>query len=186
MCPEQQKPHGLLLDHLDLLTVQDRSLPVLDLACGTGRNGLLLAQQGIPVVFADRSGAALEAVGQRLAQDKLSGRIWQVDLELPGSNPLSGQYFNAIIVFRYLHRPLFPAVLNAVIPGGLMIYETFSIGNRRFGRPHNPDFLLQPGELKDLFRDWQILFHSEAIRHNPDRAVAGIVARKPGAGEPVR
>ncbi len=174
-----QQTQELLLDHLDLLTSLDRSLPVLDLACGTGRNGLVLAQQGIPVVFADRSDAALETVKQRLTHDELPGHIWQVDLELPDTNPLSGQYFNGIIVFRYLHRPLFPALLNAVTPGGLVVYETFTIENRRFGRPENPDFLLLPGELKSLFKNWEIIFDDESILHQPDRAVARIVARKP-------
>ena len=176
-----RKPQGLLLDHLDFLTGLDRSLPVLDLACGTGRNGLVLAQQGIPVVFADRSSTALEVVKQHLVRDNLPGRIWQVDLESPGTNPLSGQNFSAIIVFRYLHRPLFPALLNVVIPGGLVVYETFTIDNSRFGRPDNPDFLLLPGELKTLFKDWEIIFHFEGIRHDPDRAVAQIVVRKPSA-----
>jgi len=174
-----EKTQGLLLDHLDLLTDLDRTLPVLDLACGTGGNGLVLAQQGIPVVFADRSSTALEIVRQHLARNKLPGRTWQVDLELPDSNPLSGQSFNAIIVFRYLHRPLFPALLNAVTPGGLVVYETFTIENRRFGRPENPDFLLLPGELKSLFRNWEIIFDDESILHHPDRAVARIVAQKP-------
>lgn len=179
MNSDLQQAQELLLDHLHLLTSLNQSLPVLDLACGTGRNGLVLAKQGIPVVFADRSAAALEAVKQHLVRNKLPGRIWQVDLELPDDNPLSGQTFNAIIVFRYLHRPLFPTLLDAVVPGGLVVYETFTVGNRRFGRPHNPDFLLLPGELKDLFKAWEIIFHSEGTLHNPDRAMARIVARKP-------
>lgn len=176
-----QKPQEVLLDHLELLTNLDRSLPVLDLACGTGRNGLILAQLGIPVVFADRSAAAMEVIKQRLDRDKLPGRLWQVDLELPDTDPLSGQTFSAIIVFRYLHRPLFPALLNAVTPGGLVVYETFTAENRRFGRPDNPDFLLLPGELKTLFRNWEIIFDDECILSKPDRAVARIVARKPVA-----
>jgi SAM-dependent methyltransferase len=171
-----------LLDHLDLLTALDRSLPVLDLACGTGRNGLLLVRRGIPVVFADRSAKALKVVKQRLAEDGLSGRIWQVDLEEPDPSPVSGQCFSAIIGFHYLHRPLFPVLLNAVKPGGLVVYETFTIMNRRFGRPNNLDFLLQPGELKSIFQVWEVIFHFEGIRQYPDRAVAQIVARKPCAG----
>ncbi len=177
--PVLHEPQSLLLDHLDLLTNQDRSLPVLDLACGTGRNGLMLAQQGIPVVFADRSTAALEVVKHRLEEADLPGRIWHVDLEQPGAKPLSGQCYNAILVFRYLHRPLFPALQDAVTPGGLIIYETFTIENRRFGRPHNPDFLFLPGELKTLFKGWQTIHDFEGIMQNPERAVAQIVTRKP-------
>ena len=112
---------SLLLRHLDLLTELDRSLPILDLACGEGRNGLVLAQHDIPVVFADRSVSALKSVEQRLARDSLPGRSWQVDLEKPGVNPFSVDCYSAIIAFRYLHRPLFPALRDAIRPGGLMI-----------------------------------------------------------------
>ena len=174
--PEAQT---VLLDHLDLLTRLDRSLPVLDLACGEGRNGLVLAQRAIEVVFADRSASALEVVKQRLVEHGLPGRVWQVDLEQPDTDPLSGQCFAAIICFRYLHRPLFPALLNAVMPGGLLIYETFTMENRRFRRPHNPDFLLQPGELKAWFKGWELIHYFEGVEHNPERAVARIVTRKP-------
>ncbi len=170
---------GVLLDHLDLLKKLDRSLAVLDLACGTGHNGLLLAQHGIPVVFADSSATALQVVQQRLEEDTLPGRIWQVDLEQANTEPLAGQVFSAVIGFRYLHRPLFPALKNAVTPGGIVIYETFTIDNLGFGRPNNPDFLLQPGELKTIFQDWELIFHFEGILRNPDRAMAQIVARKP-------
>jgi len=174
-----QTAHGLLLDHLDLLTNLDRSLPVLDLACGTGHNGLILASKGVPVVFADRSTTALETVKQQIEKDKLPGRIWQVDLEQANTNPFEGQCFSGIIGFRYLHRPLFPALMNAVKSGGLVVYETFTIENRRFGRPSNPDFLLQPGELESVFKDWEIIFHFEGVLPNPDRHVAQVVARKP-------
>lgn len=172
---------SLLLRHVDLLHALGRSLPVLDLACGTGRNGLVLAQHGIPVVFADRSASALKTIDERLTGGKLPGRIWQIDLELPGVNPFCSDLFNAIMVFRYLHRPLFPALQNAVKPGGLVIYETFTVENRKFGRPNNPDFLLQPKELKKLFQEWEIVDYFEGTLKNPDRAVAQIVARKPGS-----
>ena len=178
-----REPHRLLLDHLDLFQSPDQSLPVLDLACGTGQNGLMLARQGIPVVFADKSATALDVVKQCLAKDALPGRIWQLDLERPNTRPFSGQGFSAIIGFRYLHRPLFPAIKKAVEPGGLVVYETFTTENLRFGRPNNPEFLLQPGELRTVFQDWQILFQFEGVLHEPDRAVAQIFASKPGRGQ---
>lgn len=175
-------PHAhqrLLLDHLDLLKSLDRSLPVLDLACGSGRDGLLLAQQGVPVVFADRSVTDLDKIRRQLIENDWPGQTWQIDLEQSGSEPLAGLQFNAIIVFRYLHRPLFPALLEAVMPGGLIVYETFTTENRRFGRPNNPDFLLGSGELQTLFRNWQHIFSFEGDLQNPDRSVAQLVARKP-------
>jgi SAM-dependent methyltransferase len=175
----EQKPAKLLLDNLELLQGVDADVPVLDLACGTGRNGLELAARGIEVVFADRSADSLKAVEQQLAARNLSGRSWQVDLEEEAVMPLQDLQFSSIIVFRYLHRPLFPALLHAVVPGGLIIYETFTTGNLRFGRPNNPEFLLKPGELKAIFRTWETIRYFEGIKKNPDRAVAQIVARKP-------
>ncbi len=173
------KSRESLLAHLSVLKDPDWSHPVLDLACGTGDNGLVLANQDIPVVFADRSGTALEVVKQQISESDLPGRLWQVDLEKDGINPFAGHLFSAIICFRYLHRPLFPALLDAVIPGGVVVYETFTTENRRFGRPSNPDFLLQPGELNARFEDWEVIHHHEGIQQHPERAVAQIVARKP-------
>ena len=170
---------SLLLDHLSLLVELDRCLPILDLACGRGRNGLALAEHGASVVFADKSSSALESVEQRLAEDDLPGSVWQVDLEEPGSNPFAEFSFGAVIGFRYLHRPLFPALKNSVIGGGLLVYETFTIEQRRFGRPNNPDYLLQPNELQEMFQAWEIIYHFEGVQLNPERHVAQIVARKP-------
>ena len=170
------KSHEALLSYLGSAT--KRALPVLDLACGTGRSGLGLAQRKIPVVFADRSSTALEGIRQQLSDNNLPGHIWQIDLEQADINPFAGQAFSAAICFRYLHRPLFPHLLNAVKPDGLVIYETFTTENRRFGRPNNPDFLLKAGELKSLFPDWEIIHYYEGTQHQPDRAIAQIVARK--------
>jgi SAM-dependent methyltransferase len=156
----------------------DHTLPVLDLACGTGRNGLLLAHHGIPVVFADVSAIALDAVRHCLEEADLPGQVWQVDLEQVDTDPLSGRSFSAVLGFRYLHRPLFPALRNAVRPGGYVIYETFTVDNRRFGRPGNPDFLLRNGELESLFSDWQTIHTFEGFRQSPDRMVAQLVTRK--------
>ncbi|MBT8073653.1 MAG: methyltransferase domain-containing protein [Xanthomonadales bacterium] len=176
----EQKPANLLLDNLELLQQgMDTDVPVLDLACGNGRNGLELAARGIGVVFADHSAESLRFVEQQLAARNLSGRLWQVDLEEEATAPLAGARFSSILVFRYLHRPLFPALLHAVIPGGLIIYETFTTANRRFGRPNNPRFLLKPGELKAIFRNWETIHYFEGLKKNPDRAVAQIVTRKP-------
>ena len=152
---------------------------MLDLACGTGRSGLRLTQRGIPVVFADRSATALGCINKQLTEDNQPGRVWQVDLEQANINPFAHQVFSAVICFRYLHRPLFPYLLNAVEPGGLVIYETFTTANRRFGRPDNPDFLLRTGELKTWFENWQLLHYYEGIQQDPDRAIAQLVARNP-------
>ncbi len=173
------KSHEILLEYLNSVPNPDEARPVLDLACGTGRSGLLLTQRDIPVVFADRSTTALDGIRQQLAENRMPGRTWQVDLELAGVNPFEGQIFNAVVCFRYLHRPLFPFLLKAVEPDGLVIYETFTVDNRRFGRPGNPAFLLKPGELKTCFQGWDMIHYYEGVQQNPDRAIAQIVARKP-------
>ena len=161
----------------------------VDLACGAGQNGLLLAQHGARVCFADRNEEALQRCQtaiERLPTAQQVGirervRYWPVDLEVEGENPLAGQSFAAVLVFRYLHRPLIPFLKQAIKPGGLLVYETFTVANRQFGRPNNERFLLQPGELGSWFADWQILHSEELLEQQPvPRAVAQLVARKPG------
>jgi SAM-dependent methyltransferase len=164
---------------MDLLIALDRSFPVLDLACGKGRNGLMVAEQGLHVLFVDKSETSLDVVQKQLAKRTLPGSTWQVDLEQQEKNPFSGKKFSAVLGFCYLHRPLFPLFKEAVIPGGLVVYETFTTGQRQFGRPNNPDFLLQPGELAALFDDWEIIFQFEGVAKDPDRCIAQVVARKP-------
>ena len=175
------KPHDELLSYLGSMLDPAIDRPVLDLACGTGRSGLTLANKNIPVLFADRSAKALDSIKRALLDKKLPGRTWQIDLEQPDINPLENLIFSAVVCFRYLHRPLFPYLMEAVEPGGLVIYETFTTNNRQFGRPNNPDFLLKPGELENLFQNWKTLHYYEGIQHAPDRAIAQIVTKKPGA-----
>ena len=146
---------------------------VLDLACGYGRNGLYLAEQGLRVVFADRSGDALDTIN---VIPGANSKRWQVDFEIPGS-PLSGKQFAAIMVFRYLHRDLFDAIKQAIKPGGLIIYETFTVEQAKLGSPKNPDFLLTSGELNKVFSTWQVLHQFEGIDNG--NAIAQIVAVKP-------
>ncbi|RPI42959.1 MAG: methyltransferase domain-containing protein [Betaproteobacteria bacterium] len=119
---------------------------VLDLACGSGRHALLLARLGYRVHAVDRDPPALA----RLAG--VAGIITlQADLEA-GRWPYEGRSFDGIVVTNYLFRPLLPVLVSAVAPGGILIYETFALGNEAYGRPSNPDFLLRPGELLDAVR----------------------------------
>lgn len=165
----------------------DYQTPILDLACGNGRNGRYLVENGINVNFADVNGESLEVVEQSLnslstAQQKLA-QYWQVDLEQANSIPLEGKFFSAIIVFRYLHRPLFEQLKAAVKPGGMIIYETFTQQQAQFGRPKNPNFLLKSNELTELFSDWKITHSFEGVISDPTsntkQAIAQIIAIKP-------
>jgi SAM-dependent methyltransferase len=113
--------------------------PVLDLACGSGRHSRFFLQRGHPVTALDRN---VEGLSPR---DGLE--IAQCDLEDGSPWPLQQRRFAAVVVVNYLYRPLLPRLVAAVAPGGLLLYDTFAVGNEAFGRPSNPDFLLRPGEL---------------------------------------
>jgi len=114
---------------------------VLDLACGHGRHARFLAQLGYRVSAADRDEQALASLAGVPGIE-----VEAADLER-GPWPYPNQRFAGIVVANYLHRPLFPRLLESLETGGVLIYETFARGNERYGRPSNPQFLLQPGEL---------------------------------------
>jgi SAM-dependent methyltransferase len=117
---------------------------VLDVACGTGRHARWLARLGFEVDAVDRdlSGFAAPPPGVELREADIEGDAW----------PYPETRFDAIVVTNYLHRPLLPTLVGSLEPGGLLLYETFAAGNERFGKPSNPDFLLQPGELIEAVR----------------------------------
>jgi SAM-dependent methyltransferase len=117
---------------------------VLDLACGSGRHSRFLASLGFRVRAVDRDPQALAALA-----DIAGVVVQESDLE-NGPWPLAGLQYDGVVVTNYLHRPLFPRILDALSPTGLLVYETFAAGNERFGKPTNPDFLLRPGELLDV------------------------------------
>lgn len=154
--------------------------PVLDLACGGGHNGVFLAAKGLSVVCCDRSQEALERTRELADEHQVTVRLWQADLEREGVNPLPVDFYGGILVFRYLHRPLIPHLRQSLKAGGVLMYETFTVEQPRFGRPKNPDFLLNQGELREWFEDWEVIDFFEGIRAEPKRAVAQIVCRKPG------
>ena len=106
------------------------------MACGSGRHASFLARLGYSVTAVDREPQVIESV-----------RFIQADLEDGSPWPLPGERFQGIVVTNYLHRPLFPVLADSLAPGGVLLYETFMIGNERYGKPSNPSFLLRPGEL---------------------------------------
>ena len=178
-CRNKEGPDGLLLQHLALFEPEHLRGPVLDLACGNGHNGIFIATLGVEVVLADISEKALAEAALSARDKRVSPEIWQVDLEKEEGNPLPQDAFGAILVFRYLHRPLIPCIRKALVEGGLLLYETFTVDQARFGRPKNPAHLLKPGELPDWFKGWQVLHYFEGIKEIPERAIAQIVCVKP-------
>ena len=119
---------------------------VLDVAAGQGRHARFFASRGADVVAVDRDAAALAVLA---GAPHIETR--EADLEA-GAWPFAGERFDAIVVANYLHRPLLPWLLDALADDGAFVYETFAVGNERFGRPSNPDFLLRDGELADAVR----------------------------------
>lgn len=119
---------------------------VLDLACGGGRHALHLAGLGYQVIAVDRD---LSLVGELRDAPNITWR--QADLEA-ADWPFPDETFHGVVVTNYLHRPLFECLAAVLEPGGMLIYETFSIGQAKYGRPRNPAHLLLPGELLEVAR----------------------------------
>jgi len=156
---------------------------VLDLACGGGSNTRHFLGRGHPVTALDRSidgvydlasNPSVEIVGANLEND------------LPW--PLPDRQFAGIVVTKYLYRPLFPMLINALADGGILIYETFGVGNERYGHPRNPDFLLQNHELLELVKDHLtvIAFEQGIAEGDPHpRVLQRICAAKRSDAEPL-
>lgn len=135
--------------------------PVLDVACGEGRHARFFRDKGFEVVAVDRDAQSLPP----------GIEFVQADLEDGGPWPFADRKFGAVVVTNYLHRPLFPHFAAALDEDGVLIYETFMLGNERFGKPSNPKFLLRPGELRDAFASLQVLGFDEGEVQAPKRAM---------------
>jgi SAM-dependent methyltransferase len=177
---EAAPPSALFSDQIGRIRAAAKRGSVVDLACGRGRHTLALAQAGLPAVGIDRN---LDSLNQlRAAAKPLQAAIQTIraDLESPSVIPLRGQSCGAVLVFRYLHRPLTQEISRILAPGGLLVYETFTTANVEFGYgPRNPIHLLEPGELPQLFPDLEILERWEGVRDFPQPgAVSQLVAQK--------
>lgn len=140
---------------------------VLDLACGNGRHTRYLADLGYQVTALDRN---LSAFNETENTDNIE--LLEADLEDGSPWPLGSRKFNGIVVTNYLHRPLFPAIIEALDEDGVLVYETFSMGNEEYGRPSNPNFLLRPGELLSACSGkLRIIAYEEGLLKNPSLAV---------------
>jgi SAM-dependent methyltransferase len=147
---------------------------VLDLACGGGRHVRWLAGHGFRVTGVDRDEPAVEPL-RPLAE------IIVADIE-DGPWPLAGRSFDAVLVTNYLWRPLFPAIVAAVAPGGCLLYETFATGQETVGRPTRPEFLLQPGELIRAAEGLEVVAYECGRLADPLRFVQRIAAVRDAPG----
>lgn len=148
---------------------------VLDLACGSGRHGRLFLDNGATVTFVD-----IDVSGLSDMAENRQAEILQADLENKPW-PLEDRRFDAIVITNYLHRPLFPQIIAAVAPGGWLFYETFAVGNERYGKPTNPDYLLKHDELKHTVEhELDVIGYAHSLRILPKRAVMQhIAAQRP-------
>src|SRR5574341_529791 len=133
---------------------------VLDLACGSGRHARLLLERGLEAVAVDREPQSIPGV-----------RFVRADLEDGSPWPLPCERFQGIVVTNYLHRPLFPVLEASLAPGGVLVYETFMLGNERYGRPSNPAFLLRPGELWEAFAGLHVIAFEQGRAVRPKAAM---------------
>ena len=141
--------------------------PVLDLACGGGRHLRLFRERGHPV-----TGVDIDLQGVADLQGAAGVTLIRADLENGNPWPLGAQLFAGIVVTNYLHRPLLPVLLEALAPGGVLLYETFGVGNARFGRPAFPAFLLRNGELLEVVRDrLQVVAYEHGEVSSPKAAI---------------
>jgi SAM-dependent methyltransferase len=174
--PERsRRPASWLVQHADLLPRVGRAL---DVACGRGRHALWLAERGLTTLALDRDADSVRELNDEAKERRLPLRAEARDLER-GDDPFRGATFDVIVVVHYLHRPLFPSLVAALAPGGLLIYETFTRAQAARGKPTSPDFLLKPGELLELVRPLEVLASREG---DYDGAmIASVIARRGSA-----
>jgi rhodanese-related sulfurtransferase len=170
---EVSGPSSWLVENQDLL--RGRST-VLDVAAGRGRHALVLAAAGMHVRAIDIDAARMTELSDTAARLGLPLEVEVKDLEAPDID-LGVARYDLTVVVNYLHRPLFPALVQALRPGGLMVYETFTVHQVERGRPTNRAFLLEPGELPSLVAPLLVLRAREGDYDG--RMISSVVALKP-------
>ena len=173
----ERGPAAFLVEHRRLLPPGGGAL---DVAMGTGRNALYLASLGYEVTGIDVSGVAVERCREEAVRLGLRVEAVQADLE---SYELLPAAYDIVIDFYYLQRELAPHLMAALRPGGVLVFESFTTEQRRFGwGPQREEFLLRPGELRSLFPGLEVLAYREGIVERESergtKAVAGLVGRK--------
>jgi tellurite methyltransferase len=188
------EPAGFVRELLPLLPLGQ----ALDVACGTGRHTLLLASRHQPVTAVDSSDVALGTLERRahslhydiarvkrlaghLARRSAQGtnrwngiQLWQADLEVVN---LPAEVFSLVICVNYLQRSLFSQIERTLIPGGVLLFETYTVAQLDFeGGPRNANYLLEPGELRTAFPGLRSLFYREL---RAGKGIASLIARKP-------
>jgi SAM-dependent methyltransferase len=158
---------------------------ILDVAAGSGRHTLFLSSLGYEVEAIDRDEQALAQLLTDARSKRLAGVTTRaLDLESPHPPDLGEERYDAILVFLYLHRPIFPHLIRALKPGGVLVYETFLIDHHlHYQRPRRREFCLGHGELLSFTSGLRILHYDEGLheeaRDGESAYTAQLVAQKP-------
>lgn len=168
----QKEPADFLREHVDILPKGK----ALDIAMGEGRNAVFLAKNGFEVEGCDISEVAISKAYKLAEENGVTIHAFTADLE---TYKLPENTYDVIICFYYLQRDLIPQIKNALKPGGVVVYETYTLENLEhgFGGPKNREYLLGQNELLRFFIDFQVIFYREIIINNK-KVVASIIARK--------
>jgi tellurite methyltransferase len=164
-------PSPFLIEHIDLFPKGK----ALDLAMGGGRNAIYLAEQGYETDGVDISPQFVKIATKRAKQKGVLLNARVADLE--DDFKIKENYYDLIICFNYLQRNLIPHIKTGLRKDGMIVYETYTIDQIQFGKPKNPDHLLEQNELLDMFRDFRCLYYREGVLEE-QRAIARIIAEK--------
>ena len=175
----ESRPSEWLRSHQSFLQVQERGA-ALDVACGNGRNSFFLAALGFAVEAADISDVAIDWLQQQVSQKNVPIQPIQMDFE---NDMLTKDKYQVVLCFNYLERRLFPALKEALVPGGLLFFETvYREDITILGSSMNPQYVLDYNELLLAFSELRILEYQEKIIYASDvgkkKALASMMARK--------
>ena len=168
-----RQPAGFLVAQLHRLP-RGRAL---DLATGSGRNAIFLAREGYQVDAVDSSAVAVEKLSSLVKQESLSIAITCADL---ADYHIAGNTYALMLNFYFLERKLFSPIKKGLMQGGMLLFETYTVEQARYGRPHNPDYLLKANELVHSFSDLHIIYYHERLEHTEQetKAIASLLAQK--------
>jgi tellurite methyltransferase len=168
---ENSRPAQFLVDNIELLPRGK----ALDIAMGSGRNAIYLANNGFEVEGIDISEDAINAARRLAKENMVNLRAELADLEK--DYQIKPSFYDVIVCFNYLQPSLIPQMKAGLKSAGMIVYETFIIDQPKFGKPRNPDFLLEHNELLNMFRDFRCLRYREGIIENR-KAIASLVAQR--------
>ena len=155
-------PSAFFREHQARLEATAQIGPALDLACGKGRHAIAAADLGLSVLAVDRNQEALDELSRIRPRAPGQLETLQADLELSAPPPLEAASFGAVLVSRYLHRPIIAWMQSLIAADGVLLYETFTRDQRELGwGPTRDDFLLEIGELPTLFSDLEVQVYEE-------------------------